>query len=202
MIDKDGYVKLIDFNSSKITQNKTYTIVGSPYYTSPDVIVGRGYGKSCDIWSLGVLLYEMLCGRVPFGQNQEDPYQIYEEVLMNSLIFPEDIIPMNEACKSLILLLINKFTERFSGPIEKLQRHEFFNNFDWEELYCKAIIPPFQPDVQEATEYSDVDSEDSENWDLMIENDSIESAENQFEISDEEIEIYKSYIPYNWDKEF
>ena len=49
IIDQDGFVKLVDFNSAKIIVGKTYTITGTPFYTAPEVIVGKGYGKAADV---------------------------------------------------------------------------------------------------------------------------------------------------------
>ena len=44
MVDADGFPKLIDFGTAKIVERRTYTIVGTPHYMAPEIILGRGYG--------------------------------------------------------------------------------------------------------------------------------------------------------------
>jgi cGMP-dependent protein kinase len=74
MIDDQGYPKLIDFGTAKVIDRRTYTIVGTPHYMAPEIIIGKGYDTKVDYWAVGVILYEFMCGGVPFGEEEEDPY--------------------------------------------------------------------------------------------------------------------------------
>ena len=60
IVEEEGYIKIHDFGNAKIIKERTFTIVGTPYYMAPEVITGKGYSSSCDIWSVGVMLYEMV----------------------------------------------------------------------------------------------------------------------------------------------
>lgn len=66
-------VKIIDFGfaaelSDGESLNKAY---GSPYYAAPEVYNNKGYDQSCDIWSIGVILYILLTGEPPFNGNTD-----------------------------------------------------------------------------------------------------------------------------------
>ena len=90
-------MKLIDFGTAKIVRGRTYTVVGTPHYMAPEVILGKGYGPHADVWSLGICLYEYICGMVPFGEEKEDPYEIYESILDYRLTYPSFIGKENPA---------------------------------------------------------------------------------------------------------
>ncbi len=55
---------------------------------APEIIQGKGYTFSIDYWSLGVVLYEFMCGNLPYGEDAGDPYEIYEEIIKTKLRFP------------------------------------------------------------------------------------------------------------------
>ena len=62
-------VKLGDFGIAKVlsgTDENAMTVVGTPYYLSPEIIDEKPYNYKSDIWSLGVLLYELCALRPPF----------------------------------------------------------------------------------------------------------------------------------------
>ena len=67
MITDNGSVRLIDFGLSKVNKGdkKLTTIAGTPFYMAPEVLDGN-YGAKADIWSLGVLLYVLVSGYLPF----------------------------------------------------------------------------------------------------------------------------------------
>jgi len=66
----NNFVKLGDFGIARVlnkTSELASTIVGTPYYLSPEIIENKPYNFKSDIWSLGVLLYEMMARKQPFS---------------------------------------------------------------------------------------------------------------------------------------
>ncbi len=65
MVSEDGYLKMIDMGTCKKLESKngtgvnqkTFTIIGTPNYMAPEIISGKGYSTSADLWSLGVVIY-------------------------------------------------------------------------------------------------------------------------------------------------
>lgn len=146
-------------------------------------------------------MYEFLCGRVPFGEDYEDPYDIYESILEYNLAFPNDIEQPTDSAKDFILTLLKKFPElRCSGGIENLKRHEWFKGFEWDGLLKLTLNPPYTPDVGDPLD--DMDEELIDENKNVIDNESNQSMENPIEINDPELDEYRKTMPANWDSDF
>lgn len=70
---------------------------------APEIIKGTGHDKGCDLWSLGVLIYEMLHGYTPFGA--DDDSQIFSGILSGEVVFENHV---SDAAQSLIKALLNR----------------------------------------------------------------------------------------------
>jgi calcium-dependent protein kinase len=77
---KNSNLKLIDFGIAVKRQNKNKlsTRIGTPYYIAPEVLC-KSYDEKCDIWSVGVILYMMICYRPPFNGDTET--EVMENIL-------------------------------------------------------------------------------------------------------------------------
>jgi cGMP-dependent protein kinase len=81
MVLGNGFIKLIDFGTAKSITDKTKTIIGTPHYMAPEVILGEGYSFKVDFWSIAVCMYEFMCGGVPFGENHEEAMDVYLSII-------------------------------------------------------------------------------------------------------------------------
>lgn len=77
----NGYIKLIDFGTAKINCDINSTIIGTPHYMAPEVILGKEYSYHVDYWSCAIFLFELVCGYSPFGDECKEPIQVYQKVL-------------------------------------------------------------------------------------------------------------------------
>jgi serine/threonine protein kinase len=138
LLDSRGYLRLTDFGFSKIVDDRTWTLCGTPDYLAPEIIQNDGHGKAADWWACGVLAYEMMVGHPPFYD--ESAYGIYEKILRGHIHWPRS---MDSLSKGLVkAFLTPDRSERLGnmnrGPQEVLE-HPWFRGVDWESLERREI---------------------------------------------------------------
>jgi 5'-AMP-activated protein kinase catalytic alpha subunit len=82
-------LKIIDFGLGAIlpsADDELLAACGSPHYAAPEMLIGTGYtGRRADLWSLGVCLYAMLCGVLPF--DEDEPERLYDKIIAGQFGF-------------------------------------------------------------------------------------------------------------------
>ncbi|GMM33941.1 hypothetical protein DASC09_012660 [Saccharomycopsis crataegensis] len=127
-----------------------YSTVGTPNYIAPEVFTNEGYGRECDWWSLGAIMYECLVGYPPFcsDTNQETYMKIVN--WRQSLEFPDDVhlsIESEDLIKK--FLCDNKNRIGLNGAVE-IKNHAFFRGVDWATI--RQIQAPFIPRLNSITD--------------------------------------------------
>ncbi|CAK7207358.1 cAMP-dependent protein kinase catalytic subunit [Sporothrix eucalyptigena] len=148
LLDHHGHLKITDFGFAKRVPDKTWTLCGTPDYLAPEVVSNKGYNKSVDWWSLGILIYEMLCGYTPFWDSGS-PMKIYENILKGKVKYPAYMHP--DAQDLLERLITPDLTKRlgnlYGGP-EDVKKHAWFSEVTWDRLARKDIDAPYTPPVK------------------------------------------------------
>ncbi|KAG0142883.1 hypothetical protein CROQUDRAFT_724875 [Cronartium quercuum f. sp. fusiforme G11] len=159
LLDYTGHIALCDFGLCKLNMGeseKTNTFCGTPEYLSPELLLGNGYSKTVDWWTLGVLVYEMLSGLPPYYD--ENVNEMYRKILSNPLRFGDEI--KTDARSLLTGLLTRDPLKRLgNNGAEEIKKHSFFNSIDWKKLILKQYTPSFKPSVESAIDTSNFDSE-------------------------------------------
>ncbi|WFD21486.1 non-specific serine/threonine protein kinase [Malassezia equina] len=162
LLDFTGHIALCDFGLCKLNmgdKETTHTFCGTPEYLAPELLLGRGYTKAVDWWTLGVLLYEMLTGLPPFFS--EEVNEMYRKILQEPLTFPPSVRP--DARDLLTRLLQRDPAQRLGSPpggASDIKNHPFFTkHIDWNLLLAKKVQPPYKPGVASAFDTSNFDPE-------------------------------------------
>ncbi|EDR28337.1 serine/threonine protein kinase, putative [Entamoeba dispar SAW760] len=147
------------------SRDLVYSVVGTPDYTAPEVFERVGYGKECDYWSIGCILFEMVCGFPPFLS--DDAVQTCLKIVNypESYKFPSRL-DLSDEVKDLIHHLICPVNKRYSS-IEEVKAHPFFKGFDFNCI--EKNIPPYLPKLSSMFDTSNFeDFEEEENFDTKI----------------------------------
>ena len=120
--------------------------VGTADYIAPEVIKGQAHTFRLDFWSLGIIVYELLTGSLPF--NADSPEQIFRNALARHIEYPpigtEDGQITPEAHSFIEALLQPEPYQRLgSNGIQEIKDHPFFDGLDWDTVMTQQA--PFLP---------------------------------------------------------
>lgn len=152
VVDAEGYAKLIDFGLSKsnATQmtERSWTMCGSAEYMAPEILQHKVYDQRVDLWSFGILLYEMLFGSTPFyhANKREQGRRIISE----PVLFPDNYEQKHPAVCALIQTLLEKDPALRLATFTAVKTTDFFRTYFpssrcWQQIEMRQVKPPFIP---------------------------------------------------------
>uniref|UniRef100_G3TQT3 protein kinase C n=1 Tax=Loxodonta africana TaxID=9785 RepID=G3TQT3_LOXAF len=124
-------VKLCDFGFARIIGEKSFrrSVVGTPAYLAPEVLLNQGYNRSLDMWSVGVIMYVSLSGTFPFNEDEDINDQIQNAAFMYP---PSPWSHISKGAIDLINNLLQKMRKRYS--VDKLS-HSWLQEYQtWLDL--------------------------------------------------------------------
>lgn len=149
------------YNHKKSKRSLAFSTVGSPNYIAPEVLLKAGYGKECDFWSVGIIMFEMLFGYPPFSSTSDNV--TYWKIVRHKDYFQfPDGFEIDSSVKSLISGLITDAKHRFT--FEQIKSHPFFAGLDWDRLRDER--GPFAPHLSSAIDTSYFDNLTEEDLDF------------------------------------
>ncbi|CAB1348595.1 unnamed protein product, partial [Coregonus sp. 'balchen'] len=130
---KPENVKLCDFGFARIIGEKSFrrSVVGTPAYLAPEVLLNQGYNRSLDMWSVGVIMYVSLSGTFPFNEDEDINDQIHNAAFMYPPNPWKQISP--DATDLINNLLQVKMRKRYS--VDKSLSHSYLQDYQtWLDL--------------------------------------------------------------------
>eukprot|EP01059_Diplonema_ambulator_P007179 TRINITY_DN1668_c0_g1_i1.p1 TRINITY_DN1668_c0_g1~~TRINITY_DN1668_c0_g1_i1.p1 ORF type:complete len:455 (+),score=72.01 TRINITY_DN1668_c0_g1_i1:83-1447(+) len=144
VLDREGHTVLTDMGHARSlsSTSRAETFCGTAEYLAPEILNSDGHTHAVDHWALGVLLFEMSAGTLPFQGTEQD---VFDSILLSEPTFPAYVAPDT---RDLITKLLRKQpTSRLSSPA--IHAHAFFSPIDWKLIETKSYPPPFVPDIEE-----------------------------------------------------
>ena len=138
LIFENDIVKLCDFGwCVKLDGQQRETFCGTTEYMSPELVKNQGYGKEIDVWSLGILLYEMIHGYSPFRPNKPhfNEKDVMENIINHNINFAKKV---SDECKKLIYGLLDpNINKRYK--VEDIFNSEFVKRYENIQENSKTI---------------------------------------------------------------
>ena len=139
ILDMEGHMKICDFNLAKsgvAKGKKALSFCGSPMYLSPDMLGGKGVDGKCDIYGIGLIMYELISGIPTFCA--DNIIMLYENIKSNKINY--NVPNVKGDIKDLIQkILVSDPEKRIS--IEEIKNHPYFKDIDFEKVLRKEYGP-------------------------------------------------------------
>ena len=135
LLDESGHIKLCDFNLAKsgMTKNKrANSFCGSPLYFSPEMVMAKGANYKCDIYGIGLLMYEIITGCMAYNANNIK--ELYDKIKKNKINFNHPNLQGD--IKDLIMRMCAKEPED-RIEIEDIKKHKYFHDIDFDKVLRK-----------------------------------------------------------------
>ena len=135
LLDEFGHIKLCDFNLAKSGMTRTKranSFCGSPLYFSPEMVNIKGATYKCDIYGIGLLMYEIVTGQRAYAAN--DINELYDKIKKNKINFNHP--KLEGDIKDLIMKMCTK-EEEFRIEIEDIKKHKYFSDIDFDKVLRK-----------------------------------------------------------------
>ncbi|KAF8889279.1 kinase-like domain-containing protein [Infundibulicybe gibba] len=128
-----------------VSAAKTNEVVGTPYAMSPEQHYGCEYSYDADIWGLGITIYRMLTGRIPFARDAKNINEMAHGIAFEPIVFfdDENIDPITD--DFIHGLLAKNAQDRLTIP--QIKAHEYFKDINWFEVAAKSYPVPWTPHV-------------------------------------------------------
>lgn len=131
LLGSDYHIKLCDFGSSKIGKSQSKSFVGTAEYSAPEMLNDLKVDLKVDIWALGCIMYQMLCGRTPFQARND--YLCFQKIIARELYVPDYVDP---TARTLIDQMLDQDPEQ-RLTINQARLHCFFAKFDFTNLWLQ-----------------------------------------------------------------
>lgn len=145
LLDQEGHCHVTDFNLSVVLgESGVKGVAGTRPYMAPEILRKGFYDERVDWWSLGILWYELLYGRVPFSGHDNEALR--RNILAKDPNFPKSI---DEELLYLLKGLLNKNPDNRLG-FDDLKKSKYFVDYDWNALEAKIAEAPWKPNPDRA----------------------------------------------------
>ncbi|CAD8112107.1 unnamed protein product [Paramecium sonneborni] len=151
LLDENGHIKLTDFGLSKIMMEEdetAFSLCGTPEYLAPEILTTKtGYDKTCDWWSFGALLYEMLVGAPP--HYKENKKEMIRRILTQPIPYPSYLSENARSLLEQILVVDPKKRLGYENDGYDIMKHDFFIGINMPEIIQHKMQPPYKFDKKE-----------------------------------------------------